>query len=100
MWLPQAATNLVLAMLSFLLIAGGVAFVLFGVRHLREGLDRLFGARLGEWMQRLARNPVRASLTGLGISLVAPSSTTMSILAVQTVQAGELSALQMLAVML
>ena len=51
-------------------------------------------------MQRLACDPIRAALTGLGISLVAPSSTTMSILAVQTVQSGELSARQMLAIML
>ncbi|MDH3582680.1 MAG: Na/Pi cotransporter family protein [Phycisphaerae bacterium] len=87
-------------MLRVLTIAGGVALILFGVRYLRKGLDRLFGQRLGTWMQRLARSRVRAFFTGLGVSVMAPSSTTVSILAVQSVQAGQLTARQMLAVVL
>lgn len=84
----------------FLTIAGGVALILFGVRFLRKGLDRLFGPRLARSMQRLTKSRWRAMLTGLGVSLAAPSSTTVSILAVQSVQAGHLSARKMLAVML
>jgi len=87
-------------MLSLLLIAGGVALLLFGVRYLRKGLDRLFGPRLGPWLGRFASNPVSSFLSGLGASLLAPSSTTMSLLAVQTVQAGHLTTRQMIAVML
>ena len=86
-------------MLSLLTIAGGVALILFGVRFLRKGLDRLFGPRLGHWMKRLADNRFKAFLSGLGVSIVAPSSTTMSVLAVQTVQAGRMTARQMLALM-
>jgi len=86
-------------MLTFLNIAGGVALILFGVRFLRKGLDRLFGPRLGHWMQRLADHRFKAFISGMGASLVAPSSTTMSVLAVQTVQAGQMTARQMLAVM-
>ena len=70
-------------------IAGGVALMLFAVRHLRKGLDRLFGPRLGVWIQRLAGNPIRAFVTGIGVSVLAPSSTTMSLLAVHTVQSGQ-----------
>lgn len=87
-------------MITVLIIAGGVALILFGVRFLRKGLDRLFGPRLSHWMRRLADNRFKAFLSGLGISIVAPSSTTMSLLAVQTVQAGHMTARQMLAVML
>lgn len=84
----------------FLTIAGGVALILFGVRFLRKGLDRLFGPKLATVMQRLTRSPVHAVLTGLGISLAAPSSTTISILTVQAVQAGHLSCRRTLPVML
>lgn len=82
----------------FASIAGGVALILFGVRFLRKGLDRLFGPRLAQSMQRLTSSRWRAMLTGLGVSLAAPSSTTVSIMAVQAVQAGHLSAKRMLAV--
>ncbi len=87
-------------MLTVLTIAGGVALILFGVRYLRKGLDRLFGPRLGYWIQRLARNRLRAFFTGLGVSILAPSSTTVSVLAVQTVQAGHLNARQTLAMLI
>ena len=86
-------------MLTVLTIAGGVALILFGVRFLRKGLDRVFGASLGHWMRRLADSRFKAFLSGLGVSVVAPSSTTVSILAVQTVAAGHMTARQMLAVM-
>lgn len=88
------------AMLTTLLIAGGVALLLFGVRFLRLGLDRLFGERLGTWMNRLAKDRRTAFLSGLGLSILAPSSTTVSVLAVQTVQSGDLKPRQVLSVML
>lgn len=84
----------------FFKVAGGVALILFGVRYLRKGLDRLFGSRLGHWMQRLSGSKLRALLTGLGVSIVAPSSTTMSVLATETVQAGHINSRRMLAIML
>ena len=86
-------------MLDALTIAGGVALILFGVRFLRKGLDRLFGSRLARGAQVLAGNRVKAFLSGLGVSIVAPSSTTISVLAVQTVQSGQMTARQTLALM-
>jgi len=86
--------------LTYLTIFGGVALLVFGVRYLRKGLDRLFGPQLGTWMQRLASTRPRSFLAGLGVSVLAPSSTTMSLLAVQTVRAGHLTPRQMLSIML
>ncbi|MHC4415743.1 MAG: Na/Pi cotransporter family protein [Planctomycetota bacterium] len=85
---------------TLLTIFGGVALLVFGVRYLRKGLDRLFGQRLGTWMQRLAARRGWAFLAGIAVSVVAPSSTTMSLLAVHTVQAGHLTARQMLTIVL
>lgn len=87
-------------MLTFLNIAGGVALILFGVRYLNKGLDRLFGPRLGAWMHRMAGNDRRAFFAGLLISITAPSSTTMSVLGVQGVRSGHLTARQMMILML
>ena len=51
-------------------------------------------------MQRLAANRRRSFLTGLVLSIVAPSSTTHSVLAVQAVQAGHMTFGQALALVL
>jgi phosphate:Na+ symporter len=83
-------------MLQFLTILGGVALILHGVRCLRKGLDRLFGDQLGPWLQGLANHPLRAFTGGLGISLLVPSSTSLSALAVQSVQSYGIPPRQML----
>jgi phosphate:Na+ symporter len=87
-------------MLSLLTVAGGVALILFSVRQLRKGLDRLFGERLGDWLQRLCGSRVNSFFSGIGVSMLAPSSTTMSVLAVQMVQGGHMTVRAMLALML
>ncbi len=87
-------------MLTFLTIAGGVALILFGVRFVRKGLDRLFGDRLSTVLRRLAGSRWRAAGAGLVASLAAPSSTAMSLLAVQSVRNGDLPARRMIPVLL
>ncbi|MHC4102621.1 MAG: Na/Pi cotransporter family protein, partial [Planctomycetota bacterium] len=83
-----------------LTIFGGVALLVFGVRYLRKGLDRLFGQRLGIWMQQLAARRGLSFMSGVVMSVVAASSTTMSLLAVQTVKAGHMTARPMLRIVL
>ena len=85
--------------LTLLMVVGGVALIVFGVRFLRRGLDRLFGPSLGHWIQRLTDRRLRAFFSGISIALIAPSSTTLSVLCVQTIQAGHAKARQMLALM-
>ena len=87
-------------MLKLLIIAGGVALILYGVRHLRKGLDRVCGDHLPIWFQRLSGHQFKAFGSGIGFSVLAPSSTTMSVLAVQMVQAGHMTTRQMLALMM
>ena len=84
---------------TFFSVAGGVALILFGVRFLRKGLDRLFGPSLGNWIQRLAGRRLRAFFSGIGLGFVAPSSTTISVLTVQTIHAGHANSRQMLGLM-
>ena len=87
-------------MLILLQIAGGVALLLFGVRYLRKGLDRIFGAQLAHWMRRIGSNSVIAFFTGIVTGMLAPSSTTISLIAVQAVQTGAMTTRQTLATML
>lgn len=77
--------------MALLNIAGGVALILFGIRFLRKGLERLFGQQLYEWIERTARRPWRAAAAGLGFGTVAPSSTAQTLVALQLLRAGRLS---------
>ena len=87
-------------MLTLLTIAGGVALILFGARFLRKGLDRLFGDRLEKLLRRMSDTRLRAFVAGLCVAAVAPSSTTVSVLAVQTVRDGHLPPRRVLPIML
>jgi len=91
---------LTFGVMSLFMTAGGVALMLFAIRFLRKGLDRLFGTQLEVWVRSMAASPVRAFFTGIGIAAIAPSSTTVAVLSVQSVQDRQLSARQMFAVML
>lgn len=81
-------------------ILGGVALILFGARFLQKALDRLFGARLDVLTRRLAKNRFRACGVGFLLALLAPSSTTISALSVQSMRAGHFTPPQMLAMIL
>jgi phosphate:Na+ symporter len=81
-------------------IAAGVGLILFGIRFLRKGLDRLFGGKLITWLSRLTSRPWKAFGAGIAAGAVSPSSTSISIMAVQLLSAGRLRAEGILAMLL
>ncbi|HEY8966013.1 MAG TPA: hypothetical protein VIM58_06195, partial [Candidatus Methylacidiphilales bacterium] len=68
----------------------GLALILFGVRFLRKGLDRLFGSKLAEWIAALTGRRWQAFAAGIAAGTVVPSSTALSVLSMQIVEAGRL----------
>lgn len=84
----------------FIQIAGGVALVIFGVRFLRKGFDRLFGGKLVAWLSGLTEHRWKAFGAGAVAGALAPSSTAISMVTMQMMDAGQLSARRMLAVLL
>src|SRR4051794_37989477 len=81
-------------------IAGGVALILFGIRFLRKGLDRLLGHGLYLWLERLVQRPAKAAAAGFAFGTVAPSSTAQTLLTLQLLNAGKLSTESMLGFLL
>lgn len=73
-------------MILLLHIAGGVALILYGVRLLRKGLDRLLGARLALWLRGLADNRFTGAAVGCGVAIVTPSSTSLAVLGADMVK--------------
>lgn len=78
----------------------GLALIVFGIRFLRKGLDRLFGSRLSSWLATRTQNRWQAFGAGIAAGTVAPSSTALSVLSLQMLHTGRLSPEKMLAVLL
>jgi phosphate:Na+ symporter len=76
--------------LSTIAILGGIGLILFGIRFLRKGLDRLFGGHLVNWLSGLTARPWKAFTAGTAAGVVSPSSTSISIMAVQLLGDGRL----------
>ncbi|HEY9249084.1 MAG TPA: Na/Pi symporter, partial [Rariglobus sp.] len=72
-------------------IAGGVALILFGIRFLRKGLDRLAGERIHRWTATLQKRRGASLLAGLAFGTVAPSSTAQTLFTLQLLHAGRLA---------
>lgn len=87
-------------MMVFFQIAGGIALTIFGVRFLRKGLDRLFGGRLVAWLSSMTQRRWKAFSSGIVVGTLAPSSTALSLITLQMLNAGQLTAERMLAVLL
>ena len=84
----------------FFQIAGGVALTIFGVRFLRKGFDRLFGSRLVAWLSGLTEQRWKAFGSGVVVGTLAPSSTAISLVTMQMMNAGQLTAERMFALLL
>lgn len=78
----------------------GVALIMFGTRFLRKGSDRLFGQSLVRWLQSLAGHRGKAFGAGIVAGIGTPSSTAVSLVAVQMLSSGQLTAERMLAIFL
>src|ERR1700722_2257307 len=84
----------------FLHLLGAVALILYGIRALRKGLDRLFGSKLIGWLQHTTENPAKAFGSGIVFGTLTNSSAAISLFTVQMVDESNLPAQRMLAVLL
>lgn len=87
-------------MLTFIQIASGVALIIFGIRFLRKGLDRLFGGRLVLWLSHMTKRRWKAFFSGMVVGTLVPSSTALSLITLQMLNTSRMTAAPMLAVLL
>ncbi len=87
-------------MLSCFNFLAGIALMLLGIHDLRVGSDRAFGAKLRRWLRTATKGNTRAMATGFLISASLPSSTGVSLLADEAIDAGYVTLGHMLALML
>jgi phosphate:Na+ symporter len=63
-------------------------------------VDRLFAGQLIHWISQLTENRLKAFGCGITVGALAPSSTALSLISLQMINTGQLSAERMLAVLL
>jgi len=81
-------------------LAAGLALILFGVRFLRKGLDRLMGGRLFVWLEKATGTRLQAMGAGTMAGVLAPSSTGLSLLVAQILGNGKTSTVKLLAMLI
>jgi phosphate:Na+ symporter len=81
-------------------IAGGVALILFGIRFLRKGLERMLGHGMHDWLERMAQRPLTTVLSGAAVGAVAPSSTAQTLLSLQLLTSAQIPAERVLVFLL
>jgi phosphate:Na+ symporter len=87
-------------LLNYFNFLAGIALMLLGIRSLRTGSDRVFGARFRQLFRTATAGSGRAVVAGFLVSILAPSSTAVALLAVEAINAGYVALQQMLALML
>jgi phosphate:Na+ symporter len=81
-------------------LAGYVALLLWGVHMVQTGVQRAFGARLGNMLGAALRNRARAFVTGIGITAILQSSTAVGLMITGFTAGGMVGLVPALAAML
>jgi phosphate:Na+ symporter len=86
--------------LGYFNFLAGIALMLYGIRTLRRGGDRVFGARLRQLLRTATQGRARALGAGFLLSIFTPSSTAVALLSVEAINAGYVTFQQVLTLML
>lgn len=81
-------------------LIGAVALLLWGLRMVKTGIERAFGARLRRWIAQATRNRLTAFAIGLAATLALQSSTATALVTAGFAASGYMSATMAQAIML
>lgn len=75
-------------MLTLLKFSAGVALLLFGMRFMKDGLEKAAKSRIRRSLQTLTRTPLVGFITGTVITALVQSSTAVTVITIGFVNAG------------
>lgn len=85
---------------SFISLFGGLAFFLYGMRVMSDGLEKASGGKLNEYMRKATQNRFVAMLFGIIITVAVQSSSAVTVMLVGLVNSGILTFGQTIGVMM
>lgn len=85
---------------DFLTLIGGLAFFLYGMNVLSEGLERLAGGKLESILRSMTSNTFKAMLLGTAVTALIQSSSAVTVMLVGLVNSGIMSVSQTVGVIM
>lgn len=85
---------------KLLILIGALAFFIFGMKLMSEGLQQAAGSKLRSMLRAMTSNRIKGVLTGFGITSIVQSSSVTSVMTVSFVNAGLMSLKQSAGVMM
>jgi len=85
---------------SVLLLCGGLAFFLFGMNTMSDGLEKLAGSKLEVILRKLTSNPFKSMMLGIGVTAVIQSSSAVTVMLVGLVNSGIIALSQSIGVIM
>ena len=92
--------NMDYSFFDFLKLVGSLALFLYGMKIMSEGLQKLAGNKLRNILSAMTKNRVMGALTGVLITALIQSSSATTVMVVSFVNAGLLSLLQAIGVIM
>ncbi len=85
---------------DFITLIGGLAFFLYGMNVMSQGLERLAGGKLESILRSMTASPLKALLLGAGVTAVIQSSSAVTVMLVGLVNSGIMSLSQSVGVIM
>ncbi len=73
---------------SLITLCGGLAFFLYGMHVMSNGLEKMAGGRLEQVLKKMTSNPIKGFFLGAGITIAIQSSSAMTVMLVGLVNSG------------
>ncbi len=73
---------------SIFTLCGGLAFFLYGMIVMSQGLEKIAGGRMEKMLEKITSNPIKALVLGAGITMAVQSSSAVTVMLVGFVNSG------------
>ena len=73
---------------SIFTLCGGLAFFLYGMIVMSQGLEKIAGGRMEKMLEKITSNPFKALVLGAGITMAVQSSSAVTVMLVGFVNSG------------
>ena len=73
---------------SIFTLIGGLAFFLYGISIMSQGLEKIAGGKLEQLLKKMTSNPFKSFVMGAGITAIIQSSSAVTVMLVGLVNSG------------
>ena len=87
-------------MISIVQVLGGMALFLFGVRVHSNGMEKIAGHRLQEWLDRMTNRPIKGAAFGAVATALIQSSSLLMVTMIGLINANLMTLEQAIGVMM